>query len=117
MKVREKDSHPAMPEPDLGPGYGAVAGTGDNEHSGKLGGGLQCAAAPQIQIREDRLEGLRECRKLTRVALTDTLRIPSNACVQNKKLRCAIKALQARRSLLWAAPPALKDAKEAVRSA
>ena len=50
-------------------------------------------------------------------ALTDALEILSNACMRNKKLRCAIKALQARRSLLWAALPALTDAKEAVRSA
>ena len=50
-------------------------------------------------------------------ALTDAPEILSNACMCNKKLRCAIKALQARCSLLWAALPALKDAKEAVRSA
>ena len=48
MSLQETDSYPAMPEPDLGPGYGAVAGAGEDEHWGKLGGGLQCAAAPQI---------------------------------------------------------------------
>lgn len=65
--MQETDSYPAMPEPDLGPGYGAVAGAGEDEHWGKLGGGLQCAAAPQIQRRGHRLEGLRECRRLTKV--------------------------------------------------
>ena len=67
MSLRETDSYPAMPEPDLGPGYGAVAGAGEDEHSGKLGGALQCAAAPQIRTREHRLEGLTECRKSSKV--------------------------------------------------
>ena len=44
-------------------------------------------------------------------------RNPKQCTYANKKLRCAIKALQARRSLLWAGIPSLKDAKKVVRSA